>query len=256
MINNTKIKLFINYIVIPILIYIGITFFVATFINYVLNMKLNSVLATAIAEIISLIVLIPLFKSAISIRIDIVYKISIKNLLYLVPIGLSLAVFSNVILELTDILNNDSSAKFVSDSIMSLSPALIILTTVIIIPVVEELVFRGFIYKTLSIIINKYIAIVISSLIFALAHGNISQGLYAFFVGIVFCFIYENLNNIIYTIFLHSVMNFSSIFIVNYMLKLNDKEKLFVLIISLILFIITIYRLMITNRNINENYEL
>lgn len=256
MMNNSKIKLFINFIVIPILIYIGITFFVAVLLDLVFNIKLNPVLTTAIGEIISLIILFPLFVSAKNNRNDVVCKINIKNLLYLIPIGLSLAVFSNMFLDLTNILNNDSVAKYVTESIMSLSPILIIITTVITVPLVEELVFRGFIYKTLSIIINKYLAMFISSVMFGLAHGNISQGIYAFFVGIVLCVIYEKLNNLLYTVFLHSIMNFSSVFIVNYMFKLNNKEKFFVLIISLILFIITIYRLLLVNKNTNTNYEL
>ena len=256
MINKSNFKLIINYIVIPILIYIGITFFVAVVLDIVFNININPVLTTAIGEIISLLVLIPLFISAKKNRNDTIYKINLRNILYLIPIGVSLAIFSNFLLELINILNNDDAAKYVTESIMSLSPILIILTTVLTVPIVEELVFRGFIYKTLSNTTNKYLAMFISSLIFGLVHGNLSQGLYAFFVGFILCFVYEELNNLIYPIFLHAIMNFSSIFIVNYMFKLNDKEKLFVLIISLFLFIITMYRLIITNKHNRNEYGL
>ena len=250
MINNPKLKYFINYLVIPILIYIGVTFFVALFCEFVLGLRLNPVLSTAIGEIFSLLILYPLFLSAKKDRGDKVEKINLKYLLYLIPIGFSLAVFSNMFLELSKILPYDQEAKFVSESIMSLSPVMIVVTTIITVPIVEELVFRGFIYKTLDCMINKYLAMFFSSLLFGLAHGNLSQGLYAFFVGFVFCYLYDKLNNIIYIVFIHSIMNFSSIFIINSMLKLNDKEKLFLLIISIFLFIITIYRLNIENNSL------
>lgn len=256
MMNNFKIKLFINFIVIPILIYIGITFFVAFIFRIVFDIDLNPVLTTSIAGVLSLIILIPLYISAKKNRNDIVYKINYKNILYLIPIGLSLAIFSNVILELTNILNNDEAAKYVTKSIMSLNPILIIFTTILIAPIVEELVFRAFIFKTISKMSNKYVGMIISSLMFGIMHGNVSQGLYAFFVGLVLSFIYDKLNNISYAIFLHSTMNFSSIFIVNYMFSLSLHEKFFVLTISLILFTISIYRLITFNDKLNKNYEL
>ncbi len=61
----------------------------------------------------------------------------------------------------------------------------------IIAPLAEELVFRGMIYHELRRLLKMPSAMVISAALFALYHGNMVQGLYAFFMGLLMVYAYE-----------------------------------------------------------------
>lgn len=52
-------------------------------------------------------------------------------------------------------------------------------------PVVEEIIYRGFVMRSLQRY-GKTFAILVSSAIFGLMHGNLLQGIFAFLVGLVF----------------------------------------------------------------------
>ncbi len=77
----------------------------------------------------------------------------------------------------------------------------------IVVPVSEELLFRGLVYKRLKLYYDVSIAAYISALIFGIAHFNLLQGLYAFIMGIVFSFVYEKLNSIYAPMIIHVVAN-------------------------------------------------
>ena len=61
----------------------------------------------------------------------------------------------------------------------------------VIIPICEELIYRGLIFMRLRQYCNVNLAIGISALLFAAFHGNIVQGIYAFVTGILFAYVYE-----------------------------------------------------------------
>lgn len=80
------------------------------------------------------------------------------------------------------------------------------LCTVIIAPLCEEVIFRGFLLKPL----RKYgdlTAILISAAIFALFHGNVDQLAYALISGIFLGIITVRSNSILPSIILHSANN-------------------------------------------------
>lgn len=89
--------------------------------------------------------------------------------------------------------------------------------TVIIAPLCEELIFRGFLLKPL----RKYgdlTAILVSAVIFALFHGNIDQLAYALISGVFLGIIVVRSNSILPSIILHSANNLIVSFI-SYMPK-------------------------------------
>lgn len=55
-------------------------------------------------------------------------------------------------------------------------------------PIVEELVFRGALLRSLEKY-GKTFAIVVSSILFGIYHGNITQGLFAFSIGLIFSYV-------------------------------------------------------------------
>lgn len=78
---------------------------------------------------------------------------------------------------------------------------------VICAPIAEELLFRKMIIDRTA----KYgeaTAVLFSGLMFGLFHGNLNQFVYAFVLGLFFGFIYVKTGNVLYTIFMHMLVNF------------------------------------------------
>lgn len=73
-------------------------------------------------------------------------------------------------------------------------------------PVVEELVYRGFVMGVLRKY-GKVLAIVISSVLFGMMHGNIPQALFAFSVGLVLGYVAEEYS-LKWAIAIHMMNNF------------------------------------------------
>lgn len=73
-------------------------------------------------------------------------------------------------------------------------------------PVGEELLFRGAILKSLSPYGSKF-AIIISSVLFGLVHGNFQQIPFALLAGLVFGYVAVKTDSLFYTIILHIINN-------------------------------------------------
>ena len=76
--------------------------------------------------------------------------------------------------------------------------------------IVEELLFRGTICKSLGVY-GKKTAVIVSAIVFALMHSNIEQILYAFVAGLFLAWIYVETKKIIYPMLLHFINNAISV---------------------------------------------
>ena len=82
-----------------------------------------------------------------------------------------------------------------------------IATTVILVPIGEELLFRGIIQDEMRRAFPPAFAVVATSLVFAIFHGNFIQGSYVFFVGLALSLAYHLTNNFYIPIGMHIVFN-------------------------------------------------
>ena len=82
-----------------------------------------------------------------------------------------------------------------------------ILTTVISAAIAEEILLRGCIQNRIMARINNVWALVITSLIFGIIHGNVSQLITASVSGFALCFIYAKTRSLWAAIFAHMVNN-------------------------------------------------
>lgn len=88
-----------------------------------------------------------------------------------------------------------------------LSMILCVLCIGVVIPVVEEFVFRVIIYQGLKSKVPVWAAMILSSLIFAFSHIQISTMLPLFFMGMVFSYSYEKSKSIYVPIAIHVTNN-------------------------------------------------
>ena len=74
-------------------------------------------------------------------------------------------------------------------------------------PIIEELIFRVFLYNWIYSRTGFAAAAVLSSLIFGVYHMNMVQGIYAFIMGVIFCFFYHRDHRIWVPVLMHSGAN-------------------------------------------------
>ena len=82
-----------------------------------------------------------------------------------------------------------------------------VLFTVVVAPVIEELLFRKLLMDRL-LGFGEGPAILVSGLMFGMAHGNFSQFFYAFGIGLLWAYVYAKTGKVSYTIALHMIFNF------------------------------------------------
>lgn len=81
-------------------------------------------------------------------------------------------------------------------------------TIVILVPVVEELIFRGIILHEFLSTMKTIPSVILASAVFAIVHIQPIQVGYAFFCGIIISAVYVLSRNIVLSILLHAVFNF------------------------------------------------
>lgn len=118
-------------------------------------------------------------------------------------------------------------------------------------PICEEIVFRYLIFNSLNRT-NKILAIIGSSILFGIAHGNLIQGAYATILGLVFSIFNNKENSLTPSIIMHISINLTSSLL---MLTVDDTMEQFIIlaITTLIPFIITL--IMIISRLGAKNHE-
>lgn len=82
-----------------------------------------------------------------------------------------------------------------------------VLYVVVVAPILEEILFRAKLFSVLRSTLKPALAVVLSSLFFALMHGNIAVGIEAFFAGMVFSYIYMLKGSLFAPILLHIMNN-------------------------------------------------
>jgi membrane protease YdiL (CAAX protease family) len=83
-----------------------------------------------------------------------------------------------------------------------------LLALVILPPLVEEPVFRGFLFPAFSRRFGLVGGALISSLLFGFAHLQANVSVYTFVIGLLLCFLYARLGSIVHGIALHMFNNY------------------------------------------------
>ncbi|WP_088072580.1 CPBP family intramembrane glutamic endopeptidase [Gottfriedia luciferensis] len=90
--------------------------------------------------------------------------------------------------------------------IAKLNPAFIIIPSLIA-PILEEIVFRRILFKSLYKRLPFTVSAIISSVLFAFMHGDLPFFLSYFLIGFVFCYLYKRTNSILVPMLTHMLMN-------------------------------------------------
>lgn len=103
------------------------------------------------------------------------------------------------------------TSDFLNISTSSDYSFLFIFGAVLIGPVIEEVLFRGIILKGFLLNYSPTVAILLSAILFSLAHVQPTQLFGAFVIGLFLAWIFYKTENLILVIFLHSLANITSL---------------------------------------------
>lgn len=85
------------------------------------------------------------------------------------------------------------------------------LAVILAAPVVEELLFRGLVYRGFRRLWNQRTAMLAASLFFGIYHRNVLQAVYAFLIGILLIYVYETFETIAAPVVFHIAANAVSV---------------------------------------------
>jgi len=102
------------------------------------------------------------------------------------------------------------------EALYSTGFAMQILCLGILVPVCEELVFRGLMYKRMRENAGFVWAMIYTAIVFSFVHVNIVQAIYAFVMAVVFAFVYEKYGSLTAPVIAHVVANVVAVLATEY----------------------------------------
>lgn len=134
-------------------------------------------------------------------------KASLSKYVLIAGISIPFAVGLNNLLTLSNLAEYSTSYQETAEALYTPSLPVQILCLGIIVPITEEYVFRGLIYKRIRRNTTAMRAIILSALFFGLYHGNAVQMIYGSLCGLLLAYLYEKYGSMKAPIFAHMLMN-------------------------------------------------
>lgn len=166
-------------------------------------------------------------------------KLVFRSSAHILLLGIASCVLFNNLIELLQFREIFPQVQEVSEAVYAPSFFMQILGVGIVIPIAEELVFRGMVYRRLRESCAVMKALLISSLIFAVFHGNVVQGIYAFILGFLMAWVYERYQTLKASITFHIAANLSAVLLTglvgHYEVKSTDKSFIMMTLLAAVL---------------------
>ena len=178
-------------------------------------------------------------------------KNKFQNLIILLLSGLGCQLFISSILYFIEPLIKDIMASYgeIAGSLIQGHPAVVIIYSIIVAPIAEEVIFRGLIFNRLLKGRDLILANSLQAVLFALYHWNIVQGLYAFAMGCLLGYVAYRYESLFAAILLHGAINASAFLVIIIPLKKGVGYYLATGLIGMIILSCFIYWL----RRLGEN---
>lgn len=130
-----------------------------------------------------------------------------KDYLAIVVSGAALALGMNLLIDLTPLPEIFTGYEEVNEVMFGGSMILQVLAGGLFACIVEEFMMRGVTYLRMRRFWGKRKAIIFSALVFGIYHGYVVQGVYAFFLGLFFAWVYERYDNLWAPVLAHMSAN-------------------------------------------------
>ena len=264
---TSKFRTIIDSVLIPLILYVAMSCIAVLIYSLGYELlpqdladKINILFLQGVANLMLVCILVPYY-NAFKKKYNVLTKeASLKKSLYIIPLAFSLCIICNIFLQYVPGTIDNEVTKEVYELMESFNVWLVLLIISVLAPIVEEYIFRGFMYEGLASIFGVVPAIICSSLLFGIIHFNLSQGLYGFFAGIFLAYVKYSYKSLKYTIIMHFLMNLSSIIFLPAILTMTSlQERMFAVFISAAILLISLYRIQMLTKeeNIaNDNQDI
>ena len=138
-------------------------------------------------------------------------KIPVWQYLLAAGLGFSICIAGNNIITFSRLTALSDGYKQVSEVLYQGRLWFELLGIGLLVPATEEMIFRGLLYSRFREFLGPVVSGVTTSLAFALFHGNLVQGVYAFFIGAALCLVYERYHSFWAPYILHATANVVSV---------------------------------------------
>lgn len=139
-------------------------------------------------------------------------KVPAAMYIFLIAAGAASCLAASNMISMSGLVEASESYSTAVDIMYSGGIGAELITLGVITPVTEELLFRGLVYRRFKEFTPIIPAMVWASLVFALLHGNLVQGIYAFIAGFLLCYVYERYNSIAAPVIMHMSSNLVAVF--------------------------------------------
>lgn len=138
-------------------------------------------------------------------------RLSMKQAVYIAVFGIGACITTNSLIDISGLPLLFPGFLYIAEELYGPPIWIQILSIGILIPIAEELIFRALGFARIRDTHGFWTAAVLSSLLFALYHGNMVQAVYAFVLGLCMCWVYEYTGTILSPILLHQSANLISV---------------------------------------------
>lgn len=135
----------------------------------------------------------------------------LKKYIWILLFGVAFCVGMNVVMVMSGLAMKDVTFLNVSKALYSESMGVMLVCQGLIVPIAEEWMFRGVLYRRCREQMKFWGAAFSVSLFFAFVHGSVTQIAYTLILGIFLAYIYEKFGSLKAPIFLHILVNSISI---------------------------------------------
>jgi len=193
-----------------------------------LNNYINSKALLIIA--ISMLIFIPLFYNLYK-KYKRKNNFTVKDIIIPILFGVSISLIYNILLfQLNSVIYFTN--KFDGNSL----PILVqIISSGILGPILEELIFRGLVYNKLKEFNKPMRTIILTSVIFGIIHFDIINAIYAFGVSFILIYLYEKYKTLKAPILMHISLNTTIILMINFITRGFVIFNLYLLIVSVVI---------------------
>jgi len=134
-----------------------------------------------------------------------------RDILLLVLAAVTACFFLNTLIHLSGIEQIFSGYKSTSEALYADGILAELLLAGLLVPLAEELVFRGLIYARLREWLGTVSSVLLSAAVFGIYHGNVVQFLYAFLAGTMIAWMMERYRTVKAPVTAHIALNITSV---------------------------------------------
>lgn len=136
---------------------------------------------------------------------------TIRNIILSVATGAMLGIAVNNIIAMTPLVEVSAGFKEANSSFFAGDVLFELLGSCLIIPIAEELLYRGVVYKRLRLLFGAAPAVIVSAVIFGAMHVNLVQFLYAGILGLLLAYLLQSTHRIYAPILAHMAANVAAV---------------------------------------------